>query len=450
VTSASDRLSASTDPELASVVRRAPFADSPFVGERGQRARQRIVDAALQLFGELGYHGCGIKRITELSGCSRAAFYQYFSSKEDLFRQLSGRVARLLADATDDLAPITADRTGYQTLRSWLDRYSEIYDEYAPVFETFESAAASDEAVASGGARVAVRTFAGLKDRVEGTRLPARHLDGVIRAFPETAARANGVGKLLHPAGVDGGVSGGRTNQAIADVFHRTLFAPDEGVNVHAPPRGRRKAARVVDVTAADEAARELRGDPSLGPAAQRTRAQLLEAGHRVFAEKGYYATRVTDVVQAAGVSHGIFYRYFDNKTHLFRLLAERASAELTAALDRVPTLAGPGVGEHASSDLRAWLADYAATSAEEAAIRAMWNEAMSRDPRLGAVSAAATEQYRRTCAALLAPRGFGDADAEAVVLMVLLDGMTAPRPTPSRLETAAQVIERGLLAEPA
>src|SRR5919109_2440838 len=68
------------DGEPGSVQRRAPFSVNPEVGVRGQRAQQRILEAALQVFGEVGYHRCGVARITEVAGCSRAAFYQYFSS----------------------------------------------------------------------------------------------------------------------------------------------------------------------------------------------------------------------------------------------------------------------------------------------------------------------------------------------------------------------------------
>ena len=75
-------IDAQADGGPADVVRRAPFADNPHVGARGQRTQQRILDAALEVFGE-GYDRCSIDSITKRAGCSRAAFYQYFSSKED-------------------------------------------------------------------------------------------------------------------------------------------------------------------------------------------------------------------------------------------------------------------------------------------------------------------------------------------------------------------------------
>ena len=94
------------------VVRRAPFSDNPRVGARGQRTQQRILDAALRAFGEEGYHGCSIDRITKLARCSRVSFYQYFASKEDVFRQLAGQVARQVSASTEALDPLTADAPG--------------------------------------------------------------------------------------------------------------------------------------------------------------------------------------------------------------------------------------------------------------------------------------------------------------------------------------------------
>ncbi|HEY8525625.1 MAG TPA: TetR/AcrR family transcriptional regulator [Acidimicrobiales bacterium] len=478
------------------VLRRAPFATNPAVGARGQRAQQRIVEAGLRVFAEVGYHECGIGRITELSGCSRASFYQYFSGKEDLFRHLAGRVARELAAATDTLGPITGDRAGWEALHGWFARYGRLYDAYEPVFTTFQSAVASDEAVATGSAKVAVRTFDGIRSRITGAALAPRAVDGVVRALLDAIARANRVAALLDRAGLgDGAAARDRVEVALADVFHRTLFGVDAAVNVHPPPGGEGAGSGPVAVppvpafaagpgdgatpgaaVAGGQAAGADGADPGdevggserrdgegpLGPAGRETRARLIEAGHRVFAERGYYATRVADVVEAAGVSHGVFYRYFANKTELFRILAGRASRRLAATLADIPPPPGPpacggdeargGDEAGAGAELRAWLRRYATTSAEEAAITAMWSEAMSRDETLGTASTAAIETFRAMCARYLAPRGFGDRDAEAIVLLVLLDALVATprRPvSPARIDAVARLIERGLVTPP-
>src|SRR5215831_13811393 len=116
-----------------SAVRRAPFSDNPRVGVRGQRTQQRILDAALRAFGEKGYHGCSIDRITKLARCSRVSFYQYFASKEDLFRHLAGQVARQVSASTETLDPLTADAAGWAALRVWVARYAEIHTRYESV-----------------------------------------------------------------------------------------------------------------------------------------------------------------------------------------------------------------------------------------------------------------------------------------------------------------------------
>src|SRR5947199_8957252 len=99
------------------VVRRAPFSDNPRVGARGQRTQQRILDAALRAFGDEGYHGCSVERITTLARCSRVSFYQYFASKEDVFGHLVGQVARQLSASTEALDPVVPDPAGWAGLR---------------------------------------------------------------------------------------------------------------------------------------------------------------------------------------------------------------------------------------------------------------------------------------------------------------------------------------------
>ncbi|GAB2760262.1 TetR/AcrR family transcriptional regulator [Amycolatopsis magusensis] len=46
-------------------------------------------------------------------------------------------------------------------------------------------------------------------------------------------------------------------------------------------------------------------------------RVQLVRAAHHVFSAQGYRNTGVSDIVREAGVSHGTFYNYFDNKRHI-------------------------------------------------------------------------------------------------------------------------------------
>lgn len=84
-------------------------------------------------------------------------------------------------------------------------------------------------------------------------------------------------------------------------------------------------------------------GEQRRSPKAERTRADLLAAARRVFAEKGYEGASVGDVAAAAGYTKGAVYANFGSKEELFVALAR----EMTA---RDAALVRPQAGE----DLRA------------------------------------------------------------------------------------------------
>ena len=54
-------------------------------------------------------------------------------------------------------------------------------------------------------------------------------------------------------------------------------------------------------------------------------RDEILEAALGVFARRGLEATRIADIAEAAGMSHGLVYRYFPSKEAVFMALVERA-----------------------------------------------------------------------------------------------------------------------------
>ncbi|WP_225730158.1 MULTISPECIES: TetR/AcrR family transcriptional regulator [unclassified Nocardia] len=62
--------------------------------------RERIVDAAVELFAEKGFHGTGVAEIGERADVQRGALYYHIGSKEELLWQiLRDYIERMLADA---------------------------------------------------------------------------------------------------------------------------------------------------------------------------------------------------------------------------------------------------------------------------------------------------------------------------------------------------------------
>ncbi|MCL2450905.1 MAG: TetR family transcriptional regulator, partial [Polyangiaceae bacterium] len=71
-------------------------------------------------------------------------------------------------------------------------------------------------------------------------------------------------------------------------------------------------------------------------------RDRILDAAVRVFARKGFYATRVSEVAKAAGVADGTIYLYFKSKdallVSLFEHRVERLLTFLSTALPEAAT----------------------------------------------------------------------------------------------------------------
>ncbi len=64
-------------------------------------------------------------------------------------------------------------------------------------------------------------------------------------------------------------------------------------------------------------------------------RERILRAATRVFARKGFYATKVSEVAKAAGVADGTIYLYFKSKDDLLVSLFEDRIMLLLATLER-------------------------------------------------------------------------------------------------------------------
>lgn len=75
-----------------------------------ENTRARLIEAAEQLFAEVGLDGASVEAVCERAGFTRGAFYSNFESKDELFLMLAGRVAETRVNAVRDrVAEITAE-----------------------------------------------------------------------------------------------------------------------------------------------------------------------------------------------------------------------------------------------------------------------------------------------------------------------------------------------------
>jgi AcrR family transcriptional regulator len=113
---------------------------------------------------------------------------------------------------------------------------------------------------------------------------------------------------------------------------------------------------------------------------AYETRAKLLAAARRAFAELGYARARVEDIVTRAGVGHGTFYAYFPNKQAALAALMREHAATLEELAGR----------QWSAGDVRASLTQVLGGLADlydrNADMVALWTEAAAHDPELAKV----------------------------------------------------------------
>jgi TetR/AcrR family fatty acid metabolism transcriptional regulator len=93
--------------------------------------------------------------------------------------------------------------------------------------------------------------------------------------------------------------------------------------------------------------------------AGEEKRRQILDAAVRVFARKGFHASRVGDIAKEAGVAHGLLYHYFTSKNEVLEAVFHENWSVLLArigAVEESDELAVEQLRHIAAIVLRTWL----------------------------------------------------------------------------------------------
>ena len=110
------------------------------------------------------------------------------------------------------------------------------------------------------------------------------------------------------------------------------------------------------------------------------TQARLRQAAREVFAEQGYAAARVADIVARAGVSHGTFYTYYVNKSAVLEDLVREAARRLHAIAD------DPWDGPDVRGALQRVIGRFVEVYADEAGVVRTWISAATVEPEFAAL----------------------------------------------------------------
>lgn len=174
---------------------------------------------------------------------------------------------------------------------------------------------------------------------------------------------------------------------------------------------GTRRDVEVVPGTPAK--ARELRAQ------GRKTMNRLLDAGMRVFADRGFHAARVDDIVRAAKTSHGTFYLYFANKEDLLRALAAECATEMDALAERLGPV-GPGPEGYVA--LREFLGEFFSTYRRYGPVLRAWMEGHVDDREVSALGVKAFTDIATALGRRMREGGSDGDNASISALMAMLE----------------------------
>jgi AcrR family transcriptional regulator len=112
-------------PRRATII---PLPSTP----RGLRTRQKLIDSAETVFGELGFHNAGIVEITQRADVALGTFYLYFPDKravfEDLVHALNARLRRDIAARVRDIDDrLEQEVVGFETFFEFVRKHRNLY-----------------------------------------------------------------------------------------------------------------------------------------------------------------------------------------------------------------------------------------------------------------------------------------------------------------------------------
>ncbi len=173
----------------------------------------------------------------------------------------------------------------------------------------------------------------------------------------------------------------------------------------------------------------------------------------RVFADRGFHAARVDDIVRSARASHGTFYLYFANKEDLLRALAVDCAHEMSALAG---TLGPVGPDEDGYAELRAFLGRFFATYRRYGPVIRAWMEGHVDDREVSALGVRSFTEIATSLDRRMREAGAPSSNASISALMALLERfayfLVSRRlefDSDAMLDTVSHIVHRGFFAAP-
>lgn len=314
------------------LTRRASYGpNSPVIGRRGARTRQRLLDIALRLFADNGVHATLVDDIAREADVSRATFYQYFDSRDQVVVELLEACGAELMRVVRRLGPLSATAAGYDNVHWWLGEWAYVYDKYATIFVEWAHIDGPQTPLRPMIVRFVENYTSQLADRLADARFGGLEPAAIALALQTMIERFN-----YYRLTQQTGASDREMLDTLAVCVQRLLF-PSTPASAYAATIEETPAPAIVRLPLADRR----NAGPDTADAFDRERfatmsgagrasiEQLVAGGASAFAASGYRRSSVDQILAAAGLSRRTFYKYFDNRLDLLLMVSDRCAAHV-------------------------------------------------------------------------------------------------------------------------
>jgi AcrR family transcriptional regulator len=234
----------------------------------------RIRAGALELFSHYQYDTVSVAQICREAGVSNGAFYRYYSDKQAIFKDL---LEEFLESFGRDLEGIVGDNRS-ERLRNFIDVVSGAARRYAGQVTMFREGQYRQPVYE----RRLRELYIACVERLLG-----RSVDEAQYLFLLSGLRFISTRSLYHDLPVN--------DEILVDILQRGAFALERTVSLpDAPPAPAGTPQEEEELYVSTDA--------------------LLEAGMRLFGERGFLDVQVSDIAREAGLSVGTFYNRFNSK----------------------------------------------------------------------------------------------------------------------------------------
>jgi AcrR family transcriptional regulator len=320
----------------------SPSAPGPSLAGRLRR-RDEILATAAGLFASDGYTNTSMREVAAASGILAGSLYHHFESKEAIAVELVDDYHADLVRVVREFGSVPADPLA--GLRAFaLEIAAVSFRHQAALQITMFDAPTT----ASSSLKTVVHDEPASLDRLWRTLISAASAAGAIKEGVDPRILRHVLHRTTLQAGLAWGWETPSGTRAVAECITALIF---DGLATAAPPSGdTSKATRVVDSArarwVADAAERR-----------RHRRGEVLEAARTQFALRGFEATTMRDLADAAGITAGNLYRYFESKDSMIHeILGDFSDRLLEAYRDVIR--AGSSVVE--TLDAILWLLDQA------------------------------------------------------------------------------------------